>query len=309
MGAEQETVQLCYALHDDSGHFTKFLGTSLLSVLANASGPVHVHILLDASVAAENRQRLQQVAAAYGQKLTFYEMDVLYRRPLRRLLATRPDIRRARYTVAGFYRLFLPELLPGQRVLYLDADTVMTCDVRDIYAAAVGGNGVAAASEWHMSGNLQQILPGSQGIVDPQAYFNSGVLLLDLAVIARQQPGVTQQMLDFLSGHPREPYFDQDVLNHFFSQYYAPLPEWAHMLVPARQMRGIQQVVPGLYHYDAMSLSIFRPQDVYDTLFFDYFAATPWCDGAFLLRAFSLIREACGQPVPLQEGRSLVRQL
>ncbi len=36
MGAEQETVQLCYALHDDSGHFAKFLGTSLLSVLAHA---------------------------------------------------------------------------------------------------------------------------------------------------------------------------------------------------------------------------------------------------------------------------------
>ena len=36
MGAEQETVQLCYALHDDSGHFTKFLGTSLLPLRRQA---------------------------------------------------------------------------------------------------------------------------------------------------------------------------------------------------------------------------------------------------------------------------------
>ena len=137
-----ETMHICYALHDAGGHFTKFLGTSLLSVLEHASGSVCVHILLDRSVSEENRARLQAVAEDYGQQIVFHEMDDMFARPLRRLRLVRPDLVRARYTVAAFYRLFLPELFAQGRFLYLDADTVVTCDVCRFAEFAVGENGV-----------------------------------------------------------------------------------------------------------------------------------------------------------------------
>lgn len=307
----KKAIHICYALHDAGGHFTKFLGTSLLSVLDHASGPACIHILLDRTVSEENRARLQAVVDAYDQQLVFHEMDALFARPLRRLQLVRPDITRARYTVAAFYRLFLPALLGHGRVLYLDADTVVTCDVREIFELPVGTNGVAAASEQGMSGQEQTMLPSSVGVVAPARYFNSGVLLMDLDRMCGGRSGaeLTQRMLDFLTAHAREPYYDQDVLNHFFSQSYEPLPRTAHLLVPALQMRGIQTIEAGVYHFDAMSLCMFRPDDVYDRLFFTYFVRTPWCDADFLLRAFSAIRLAVPHPVPPVYGVQLLREL
>ena len=306
-----ETLHICYALHDASGHFTKFLGTSLLSLLEHTDASVCVCILLDRSVSAENRARLQEVADGYGQELAFREMDVLFRRPLRRLQLVRPDIARARYTVAAFYRLFLPALFEHGRVLYLDADTVVTCDVQELYALPVGADGIAAASEQELSGNAQAVLPSSAAVVAPGRYFNSGVLLMDFDRMRGMGSGMalTQAMLDFLAAHAREPYFDQDVLNHFFSQAYAPLPRMAHRLVPALQRQGVRETPPGIYHFDAASLGMFRPEDAYDQLFYEYFSMTPWCDGAFLLRAFSAIRDAAPQRVPEAYGAELVRAL
>lgn len=303
-----ETIDICYLLHDPAGHYTKFLGTSMLSVLEHASGTVRVHVLLDATVAAENRARLQQVADAYGQELVFHEMETLFQRPLRRLLLVRPDIAHAVYTVASFYRLFLPMLCEGKRVICLDADTVVTCDVRDVFSLPVGSSGISVRREAAPASNLH---PSSREVVDPARYFNSGVMLLDFAVMQAGGSGaaVTQSWFDFITSHPREKYHDQDVLNHFFSRTYVELPSFAHMLVPDRQRQGIQETPPGIYHFDAKSLGMFRPDDVYDQLFYEYFSMTPWCDGAFLLRAFSAIRDAAPQRIPEAYGAQLIGQL
>ena len=303
----KKAIHICYALHDAGGHFTKFLGTSLLSVLEHTENPVCVHILLDGSVSEENRARLQDVADDYDQTLVFHEMDQLFARPLRRLQLVRPDIERGRCTVATYYRLFLPSLLPGERVLYMDADTVVTCDLQAVYEGSVGACGLAAWPEPLME---ERLLPSSRGIVTPERFFNAGVLLLDFAVLVGGADGsLTQTWLDFLAGHPNERYNDQDLLNHFYSETYEKLPPAAHMLVPARQMQGLWDLPPGIYHFDARSLGMFRPDDVYDQLFYEYFSMTPWCDGAFLLRAFSAIRDAAPQRIPEAYGAQLIGQL
>lgn len=304
----KKAIHICYALHDAGGHFTKFLGTSLLSVLDHASGPACIHILLDRTVSEENRARLQAVVDAYDQQLVFHEMDALFARPLRRLQLVRPDIARGRCTVATYYRLFLPSLLSGERVLYLDADTVVTCDLRTVYDGCACASGLAARPEPIAA---ERLLPSSQGVVTPVRYFNAGVLLFDFARLQGAQDGtaLTQRWLDFLAGHPTEPYNDQDLLNHFYSETYEKLPPAAHMLVPERQMQGLWDLPPGLYHFDAMSLCMFRPDDVYDRLFFTYFVRTPWCDADFLLRAFSAIRCAVPDPVPVVYGVQLLREL
>lgn len=304
-----ETLHLCYSLHDPGGRYTKFLGTSLLSALEHATGPVAVHVLLDKTVSEENRARLQDVVdACGGATLVLHEMDKLFRRQLRRMLLVRPGIAQARYTVATYYRLFLPEILAGGRVLYLDADTVVTCDIRKVLALPVGESGIAARPE---PLTIDAIQPSSRGIVNPGHYFNAGVLLLDLPMLDAWCHGAKlfDRCVELLAHHPKEMEHDQDVLNHFFSESYEPLPPAAHMIVPARRRQGIQETPPGIYHFDALSLGMFRPRDVYEQMFYHYFAQTPWCDGAFLQRAFAAIRDAHPQRIPEAYGAQLIREL
>ena len=125
----------------------------------------------------------------------------------------------ARYwTRAMYYRLLAAELLPRNldRVLYLDPDILVINSVRALYDTELAGNLMAAATH---TGLLA-------GITDPvnrlrlenyeaEAYYNSGVLLMDLAAMRREvRPGD-------IFGYAREhadilllP--DQDVLNGLY---------------------------------------------------------------------------------------------
>ncbi|TCU24595.1 lipopolysaccharide biosynthesis glycosyltransferase [Rhizobium azibense] len=82
---------------------------------------------------------------------------------------------------AGYYRLMLAELAPPDidRVLYLDADLVVMGDIRELYASDLGEHAIGAVCDVGMDGEVFaerfQLQPQRLG------YFNSGVLLMDLA--------------------------------------------------------------------------------------------------------------------------------
>ena len=125
----------------------------------------------------------------------------------------------ARYwTRAMYYRLLAAELLPEtlDRVLYLDPDILVINAVRPLYDTDLEGNLMAAATH---TGLLA-------GITDPvnrlrlenyeaEAYYNSGVLLMDLAAMRREvRPadifGYAREHADILLLP------DQDVLNGLY---------------------------------------------------------------------------------------------
>jgi lipopolysaccharide biosynthesis glycosyltransferase len=80
---------------------------------------------------------------------------------------------------AMWYRLFLPELLPGQeRVLYLDVDTLVVDRLDALWLMPLQGRCVAAVDNVVEPG----LQPRITALDLPQGcgYFNSGVLLIDL---------------------------------------------------------------------------------------------------------------------------------
>jgi lipopolysaccharide biosynthesis glycosyltransferase len=89
-------------------------------------------------------------------------------------------------TPVSFSRLLLPELLPeSDRVLYLDADTVVLGDVLGITATELGGKPLAAAVDpiiptWGSRGGVQNAAVRAGR--EETAYFNSGVQLMNLPV-------------------------------------------------------------------------------------------------------------------------------
>ena len=125
----------------------------------------------------------------------------------------------ARYwTRAMYYRLLSAQVLPQglDRVLYLDPDILVINSVRPLYEMDLKGNLMAAATH---TGLLA-------GITDPvnrmrlenyeaEAYYNSGVLLMDLAAMRREvRPadifGYAREHADILLLP------DQDILNGLY---------------------------------------------------------------------------------------------
>jgi lipopolysaccharide biosynthesis glycosyltransferase len=116
---------------------------------------------------------------------------------------------RAHYTLDIWNRLWVEEFFAENvdRVLYLDADIVVTGSIAGLWRTDLEGNLVGAVD-----------IPGAQaGVVRlglaENGYFNSGVLLIDLKEWRRAR--VLDALISYISAHPEQMVYtpDQDALN------------------------------------------------------------------------------------------------
>lgn len=112
------------------------------------------------------------------------------------------------FSVAAYYRLFFPALVPQEveKLLYIDTDTVVIKDLAELYQLNIGSKPVGAARE--KIGNIRPEI----GNYDRDNYFNSGVMLMNIQEWKKQQ--VTERALQFLHDFPESiKCVDQDALN------------------------------------------------------------------------------------------------
>lgn len=102
----------------------------------------------------------------------------------------------------SYGRILIPRLIPEDRVLYLDSDTIVNDNLDELFVLDIGEAPLAAIPD--------VIYPGD---------FNSGVMLINNRRLRTMTPAIVDQMLEF--GQQRDlPEGDQSVLNHFFNQRY-----------------------------------------------------------------------------------------
>jgi lipopolysaccharide biosynthesis glycosyltransferase len=126
---------------------------------------------------------------------------------------------RAHYSVDIYTRLWVADFFPASvsKVLYLDSDMVVTGDIGGLWHAELGEAVLGAVT-----------IPGSTrcaplGIPEKFGYFNSGVLLIDLARWRREN--VLERLIAYLTANYDkivDP--DQDMLNACLYDRRLPLP-------------------------------------------------------------------------------------
>jgi lipopolysaccharide biosynthesis glycosyltransferase len=121
-------------------------------------------------------------------------------------------------------RLLLPDLLPVERVLYLDADLVVEVDVLDLKNFDLQHAALAAVASNKLRHSLDNpFLNGRLGITLDADYFNSGVLLMNLVEWRQRQ--IKQQLLALAQQYPNELIsHDQTLLNAVLGNEFLQLP-------------------------------------------------------------------------------------
>lgn len=115
----------------------------------------------------------------------------------------------AHLTMATYYRLFFPELIPQNitKLLYIDTDTVVINDLAELYNIDTKGKPVAASSA-NGPGDVHTKL----GIAHKADYFNAGVLLMNIPEWKKQQ--ITKKAIQYLQDFSENILIaDQDALN------------------------------------------------------------------------------------------------
>lgn len=118
-----------------------------------------------------------------------------------------------RLPAAVWCRLLLPELLPPdvERVVYLDCDTIVLCDISELGSLDLRGKPTALAPDPMPSDRKRDLLKGLELPVDDD-YYNTGVMVMDLQQFRQQ--GLSEKIVEYAVRNPEKLQFmDQCAIN------------------------------------------------------------------------------------------------
>lgn len=217
----------------------------------------------------------------------------------------------AHLSIASWYRLVIPELLPTQfqKAIYLDCDVVVSADLSKLWDIDPGENYLLAVPRLERLGsyvsssgalmNWQEL-----GFAPDAKYFNAGVLVFNLEKWRSGQ--MCDQALNYLA-HNRQytRWADQCVLNGVIAGQWGELDRrWNSMEV--RELTKAEVDDAFILHYTSSSKPWFSPDDYpAKTVFFQYLDMTAWAGYRHTLfqrlwRRFK--KEAQNRFKPLQFG-------
>lgn len=194
------SIHVCFSSDDN---YVQHLVVALQSVaVSRKSGDtLDIHIL-DGGISGENRKLLQQLAQR--ERMNIHLVDV-YREKFRNAPIQTVQGSQTHVTLATYYRLLLPELLPGvDKVIYLDCDLVCRSSLAGLYEQDMGTDWIRGVVDIDEKRHTERL-----GL---ERYVCAGVLLLNLR--AWRENGVQEKCMTFIRDHVDVIVLhDQDVLN------------------------------------------------------------------------------------------------
>jgi lipopolysaccharide biosynthesis glycosyltransferase len=229
----------------------------LHSMLEQSGGlDIEAHYLHGPEMPAEHMRRLSEMVARGGGTLVTHEMS-------NDRIAGLPEMEFIPATM--WYRIYLPELLPDvDKILYLDADTIAVDSLADLWSTELDSHYVAGVTNVFEPWN--RTYPQALGLPDDESYFNSGVLLMNLEAMRRDD--TTAALRDYALTAPenRIAWGDQDALNVVLHDKRLRLhPRWNFMnsvatFPEAEEIFGAEAVKearanPAIRHFEGPSVN------------------------------------------------------
>lgn len=200
---------VCFCSDDHTMMCLRIALHSLLKA-ADAERPLTVHLVTFGTISAENRRLAEDLVGRYAfAVLQWYDGDSA-------MMPYRADLERVSngWNLACWGRIFIPGLLSGidGNVVYLDADVLVGEDLEDLYALDLGESALGAVRETNNHNGVS--FKWEQPAEENRFYFNSGVLVLDLANFRRVRG--FERLIDFVRTVASLDNPDQDALNSVF---------------------------------------------------------------------------------------------
>ncbi|MBY4961295.1 SP_1767 family glycosyltransferase [Streptococcus suis] len=209
---ESKTLDIAFSVNN---RYAQYLGATILSILAHhPKEEVRVHILYK-EIAQSILQDLDNLAQQTPNlELHFHLLEDQQFSAI--------PIRTEQFPFESFSRFLLPELLADLgRILYLDVDILVHGNLMELFQTDLEGYALGAVVEADIFKYYQWYLD-SLGFSPNDAYFSSGVLLMDLDKM--RQNGTTNQLIAMALEKAQDYNFpDQDILNLYYKGNFKQL--------------------------------------------------------------------------------------
>lgn len=191
-------------LYQFNEKYAPYAGTSVTSLFENNKNEDITLYICGEDLSGDSKQKFMQLSTKYGQTVIFIEVKELINNMKEWGLPS------YRGSYAANYRLFVSYFLHEsvERMVYLDADTIVVGSIADLYNIDLGDNAVAMVVD-----SLGNSFRGREiGLNEGEMYFNSGVILFDILKWRDRQ--YSEKVQNHICNIRRDYSFpDQDLLN------------------------------------------------------------------------------------------------
>ena len=213
---------------------------------------------------------------------------------------------------AAYFRLALADIMPDdiEKVIYLDVDLLVYDDIKNLWQNDIKKYALAAVPDFGImaSNRLCRQKKEVIGLPKGKAYFNSGVLLINLK--KWRQENYTKQILEIINEN-QFPHHDQDALNKLFMNNWLTLDLRWNIIPPVynlfpkvlfnkffRKQALEAKRNPAIVHYAGR----YKPWEFtyhqgFNDMYYKYLKKTFFAD------------ERMPQPSKNMKGKSITRQL
>lgn len=150
---------------------------------------------------------------------------------------------------AALFKFSLPELLPDDKVLYLDGDIIVQEDLSGLYKMDISKYYAAVIRDYFAENEKQDNIR-----IKHQFYFNSGCMLLNL--LKMRQENITCKLITYKKEAKDNFYMDQDAFNIIFNEnvkYVSPEYNFFNLYYKFRQKQAyseLQRIInPKIIHF------------------------------------------------------------
>ena len=265
-------------------NYVSFLSVAIQSVMEHASSQYNYDIIiLSDKISLLSRKRIQNMCILDNVSIRFIEIGTLLDEYIF-------SFRCKQLSRATFSRMFLPELLDAyEKVAYLDCDILVQADLYELYNEDISGMLVAAVKDRYVAtlrdGQTEEYdhIKNDVRLSDEDAYFNAGILLMNLESFRSQFS--TAQMMK-LAVSRTWMWEDQDVLNFLCKGKVKWLDQKWNMLwgmdMQVRDMIMSEMDyfnafnMPAIIHYAGGCLPTKTLDDIYSCEFWQTAKNTPY---------------------------------
>ena len=246
--------------------YLQHLAVALASLLENNSG-MNIYIINN-DMSGADWKKLEKLFIGKDSKLINSKIDDSQIECL---------ITHSHFTKAMYYRLFIPDIVKGDKALYLDTDIVVNQRIDDLYNTEISDTFIAAVVNPGI--NNQSDL----GMEHSAKYFNSGVMLINLEYWRAYN--VKEKVIEFVGRKPEVIQFpDQDGLNSVINGNWLELhPKYNMHTIFTHEGFAVDSIIkeaidhPVIIHYTSSSKPWhFGNSHPYKHLYWKYLRITPY---------------------------------
>lgn len=259
LGRANRTVPVFFACDDD---YVKYLMVTIQSLIDHSSlNKIYKLHILNTNISEDNKRKLRAMERA-NVSIVFCDVKSELSKIEKKLVV------RDYYSITTYYRIFISEMFKQyDKVVYLDADTILLKDVADLYKYNLGNNYVGAVSDYavphtEIFGTYVENVLG----ISKSAYFNAGVLLINAK--AFRQKELKKKFVDLLNTYSFVVAQDQDYLNILCQDKVLWIDSKWNVQMSEPAERPLKEI--GLIHYNFARKPWHCKEGKYVEVFWEY---------------------------------------